>query len=160
MGRYDDVPQAVGKAPFDCPWKLEGLMRMMYKGDQRSMRSIAREFGCSDKTVEKWLDEHGIEKRSRRMSYHLRDGGVQHYFNSEGYEYIRTEHKGRATAVPVHKLVAIAHGADPHKMFGGDDVVHHQDGTKCNNAPANLDWTMTNTEHAKAHMTYAYKTEA
>lgn len=138
-------------APIGQPWRLEGLMRQMYKRDKMSQNAIADEFDCSQRTVKVWLKKHDIPIRSKRESYHLRDDGVQHYFNDEGYEYIRTEHNHRSFSAPVHKLVAIAHGADADEMFNGDLVVHHENGMKADNRPENLDWSMTNKEHALYH---------
>lgn len=47
---------------------------------------------------------------------------------------------GTGDTVAVHSLTVIAHGADPHRIFG-DSVyqVHHKNGRKRDNRPSNLE---------------------
>lgn len=48
--------------------------------------------------------------------------------------------EGRERYVYVHQLLAIAEGADPSRVFsGGEWAVHHRNGLKWDNRPANLE---------------------
>lgn len=149
MTRIDGPWQDITPS-FDRPWRLEGLLKMMYVGDKMSTYEIADEFGCVDKTISDALERFGIERRQGKEMYHVRDGGVQHYFNQYGYEYVRTESNGRSKAVPVHRLVAVAHGADPHDLFSDEYVVHHENGHKFDNRPENIR-VMGRAEHGALH---------
>jgi len=71
--------------------------------------------------------------------------------SDKGYERWRTRVNGRHRSVSVHQLVAIADGADPHKVFSdGAFHIHHRDGVEWHNAPSNL--TVVDAgDHARRH---------
>lgn len=71
---------------------------------------------------------------------------------ADGYERWRaTDPDGTRRAVYVHQLTAIAHGADPHRVFSdGEFQVHHRDRVRWNNGPDNLELVHT-VEHGYRH---------
>jgi len=53
------------------------------------------------------------------------------------------------TGFHVHQLIAIANGADPHKVFGNRQYnIHHKNGFKFDNRPSNIEM-LTASEHGK-----------
>lgn len=49
----------------NTPWRNENKMRQLYLHDEMSLREIANEFGCVHRTVSRWMDRFGIERRER-----------------------------------------------------------------------------------------------
>lgn len=50
----------------------------------------------------------------------------------------------------LHQLTAISSGADPHEIFGGDKVVHHENEMPWDGRPSNLS-VVTREEHRRIH---------
>ncbi len=73
----------------DRPWEDEDKLREEYIGDQKSQSQIAEEWDCDDTTIGRWLERHGIQKRtpseavSRGM---LPDGAFERLSNREWLE--------------------------------------------------------------------------
>lgn len=53
--------------------------------------------------------------------------------------------------VQVHRLIAIANGEDPHKVFSGNYHCHHQSGFRCDNRHGNIE-LLTEKEHMQIHV--------
>lgn len=144
MPVYNEVWEKLGEAHFDRPWVYEGLLRMMYVEDGMSMNAISKEFNCSDMTVKKALEDHGIETRSMKQQLHKTES-MQHGYMYKPepdteYEYVQTEVDGECKTVYVHQLVAIANGADPEKVYSdGDYAVHHKNKHGRDNRASNLE---------------------
>ena len=49
--------------PRPGPWKDEDWLRSQYIARQKSIRQIADEQDCDEKTIRNWLAEHGIDAR-------------------------------------------------------------------------------------------------
>lgn len=121
-----------------------------YVEKRRTTYDIAEECGVSDVTIGYWLDKHDIERRDRSESQ------IQHRaepptmtVDGRGYERFFVTNGGDRRVVRVHQLVAIAGGADPHKLFDGYDV-HHKNGIEWDNREDNLE-VMKHDEHRRQH---------
>lgn len=125
-------------------------LREQYLDNNRSMRDIAQECGVSPSGVKKWIDKFDIE--SRGPAEHMRYTPVSHGWNARGYEYVRAKHDYETDGCFVHQLVAIANGAEPHKVFSnGRYHVHHKNGVKWDNRPDNLEFKSAKTHSVQHH---------
>jgi len=55
----------------ETPWRDEHKLRELYVEKEQSMASIAETWGCSKHTISRWIDKHGIEKRSHSEACQL-----------------------------------------------------------------------------------------
>jgi len=119
------------------------VVEYLYCEREWSIPDIADHFNCSEGGVHTTLQEHDIETRD--VGRHRRVGiriSVE-----DGY----VKWKNFTTSVHVHQLLAIADGADPHKVFSGRDYhVHHKNHIPFDNRPSNLE-LMTASAHTKLH---------
>lgn len=53
VDRYRDEP---------TPWRNENRLRRLYVREELSTKEVGDRFGCSRKTIEKWLDRHGVRR--------------------------------------------------------------------------------------------------
>lgn len=127
--------------PHDDPDKLNRL----YWGAGMSQQEIANALGVSRMAVHRAMHRHGIETRGAagidrnysKLYYHI-DNPYPHW-------------KQNGSTVAVHQLLAIADGADPHKVFsGGDYHVHHKNEISWDNRPDNIE-LLTKEEHMRLH---------
>lgn len=141
--------------PENKPWTDEELMRTLYTEKGMSTTAISIELDCSSGAVASWLDEHGIETRSRSeaaTTSHGNQGKASFYTvmsrghdsaNTRGHEIWRS---GQQTLY-VHRLLAVA-------VYGFDAVVdnhvHHINEIGWDNRPENLE-LVTNAEHGTRH---------
>jgi DNA invertase Pin-like site-specific DNA recombinase len=85
--RYDNRPQNIEvKSPKEhafhhnderhendkTPWRDAEKLRRMYVEESMLAQEIADEWGCSDATIHRWIDEHGINRRSKSEAQKLR----------------------------------------------------------------------------------------
>lgn len=95
-----------------------------------SSKQIARRLDMSHSSVKDRLTEYGLWGL-RPANFTLEP--------ADGYPVIsRTGVNGKGRRVRVHRLVAIADGADPHDVFSGDYDVDHINGCPVDNRPENL----------------------
>lgn len=136
---------------YSGSYKDEDLMRRLYLQNEMSQAEIAERLGCANSTVSNWLDEHGIEKRSRSEAAQLAYGGdpVYYWTRSDGREIWTHCFESEHSNVYVHRLLAVA-------KFGFDAVsennVHHLNEHKWDNRHENIG-LMSHGEHSGYHHT-------
>jgi len=133
----------------EYPHRDEELLRRLYHDEGLTQREVADVIGCHYSTVDDWMSRLGVEKRSKSEA---RGGGVSFRFGSErGYPTLSISHGTSSSQIRVHQLVAVAHGADPHRVYsGGDYHVHHRNRMTADNRPENLNVVEAG-EHIRDH---------
>jgi len=133
------------------------VLESLYWREGLSMWEIAKRLGCGETTVRRRMAEYGIDRRgvghnTRAGASHRAPEDVEVHFRTrkDGYEVIGHTYRGENSLVYVHQIVAIAGGADPHKVFSGDYDSHHKNGIKYDNRPENIE-LMTREEHMRHH---------
>jgi len=158
-------------------------LRRLYVEDMKSIPIVSKEIGVAMSTVRSRLKELGLLReradairlasKQGRIGVHLR--GKKRVFTEEwrsnlatslrrsaekrakgislkpsGYlEYTRGKHKGRSVHV-------VAMEAAIGRSIANDEVVHHKDHDKSNNAISNLQ-LMSRKDHAALHATENYR---
>lgn len=119
-----------------------------YVENGRSMKDIGEECGVSGAVILKWLRRFDIETRHSAQWRREMPLSLSH---SNGYPFFKAKHDGNMDYVGVHQLLAIADGADPHKVFSdGEYHVHHGNGVKWDNRPENIE-VLRREEHLSHH---------
>ena len=143
VGRYCSPEcRAIGRNPaMRRDLLTEPYLRQRYETDGLSAKEIAVELSASKYTVLRALRRLGIERRQpsgRKVG-------------PGGYVYIRFPSHPFATSggyVREHRLVM-------EKMIGrylkSGEVVHHKNGNRADNRPANLELHSSNSEHHRHH---------
>ena len=135
----------------------KGWLKTEYVDKARSMKDIGDECGVTSATILKWLRRFGID--TRKSTDHLGTNYVTLIDTPRGYRRLDCRHKNGTDRVYVHQLLAIAEGADPHKVFSnGEWHVHHKNGLKWDNRPGNIDF-IKGSEHLSMHYAEREKTE-
>jgi hypothetical protein len=122
-------------------YQKEERLRELYHDQGLSMKEVGERLGCTAPTVQKWMEEHGIEKRAPA---HERDWSGQasprwvpyagYSTGTSGYEAWHSRADDRAT-VSVHRLACVAwYGLDA--VVGHD--VHHVNGVPWDNREENV----------------------
>jgi len=130
--------------PNDAEYKHEETLREMYEGERMTLEEIADKYGVSGSSIGYWMDKFGIEKRDPADSaregngYHPNANDHPAYVFSGGYMRAYDRHRGETSRVRIHRLLAIAEGADPHEVFSANVHIHHKNGIKWDNRPDNL----------------------
>jgi hypothetical protein len=124
----------------------------MYLEKGLNSPEIAKKFDVHKDTILDALKKHGIERRNTGES---RKGNrkkcTTFHTSTNGYETIvATNGEKSRSIIYVHRLVAIAEGADANAVFSGKHV-HHKNGITWDNRPENLE-VMEGSEHMSYHM--------
>lgn len=127
-------------------WDEEWL-REKYWDEGLSTFEIASICGVDDEAVRQMMKRRGIERREPTFEWY---DHVPLRMDGTGHLVWRHSHQKELDLVGVHRLVAIADGADPHRVFGEDTVVHHENNIPFDNRPPNLT-LMDADEHIRHH---------
>lgn len=123
----------------------EEYLREKYTEERMTLSELAEEIGCSPKAVHDALQKHEVIETSgsRDLS---RVAPLR--TNTRGYVVWQLSHD--ATQEPVHRLLAIAEGEDPHKMYSDGYHCHHENGVPWDNRPSNIR-VVSHSEHTRIH---------
>lgn len=129
------------------PWTdYETMNRLAQRG--LSQPEMADELGCSQDTISRWLNRHGIDHDVRSE----RSGGkrltARFETRCDGYERWRSwDSEDGNQYVLVHRLLAVAEYG--FKVVDGKHV-HHRNGVQFDNRPENLE-LLDPSEHHRGH---------
>lgn len=135
-----------GRLPQDRPWKDGELLRELYEDRLLSANQIRTVLDCANATVHKWLNEHGIEKRTLSETQAIPHGSLNHVpFRTRSFGHEVWKHSEHT--VLVHRLLAVAeYGLDALEGM----QVHHENNIGWDNRPENI--TLVDpVEHGKLH---------
>jgi DNA-binding transcriptional MerR regulator len=141
-----DIPRRTPDQEKGTAWKDEDTLRRLYWDEGLTLEEIGDELGCDAGTVGNWMERLGVDRElppeKKPASYRT---------NHRGYEMWRSKHNQRQHTLGVHQLLAIADGADPHKVFsGGEYNVHHINHIPWDNRTENIE-VLTKSEHSHLH---------
>ncbi len=118
-------------------YRSKRVLKRLYQKEELEQQEIAELFDVSSSRICRLIQEHNLE------NYGPGWRGWFELENKDGYPAYRGDGKN----IPIHSLVAIAHGADPYKVFGNPRYsVDHKNGHKIDNRPANVR-LMTSSAH-------------
>lgn len=143
----------------DEPWKDAETLRRLYHEKGLTTREVADELGCSNGTISRWLNNHGIESRANwkagveaaRRANRVDYAKVRTL--PSGYEYWSSrewrpgDDSSTQEIVYVHRLLAVAeYGFD---AVSGKDV-HHENGIPWDTRPDNIA-LLDKEDHGRLH---------
>ncbi len=149
----------------DRPYQDPDVLHHFYWDREVPQSEVSDQLGCSQQTVSRWLEKTDIEARDAGK---MGGKGAREYLrverasfnpaNNSGHEVwtVRDPDKGRA--VGVHRLLAVADGADPHEVFAEGTNVHHRTGIPWLNMPGMVE-VLTPGEHSRTHTAGEWTTE-
>lgn len=112
-------------------------LRTLYWDEEMSLQEVGHKLGVSKEAVRYQMQKHGIE---RRRSANGETIVPLYYDQHTGEKYWQHEYKTEKDKIGVHRLVAVADGADPNTVFGDDGtVVSHKNGVSWDNRPGNVE---------------------
>jgi len=125
------------------PWQDKETLIKAYVDEGVDSYTLAKRWDCAASTIRAYVNKFDL--------YDPGDG--KHYpalhTDDSGYERI-VPADGRA-GILHHRLIIIAHGADPNKVYSGRNYhVHHKNGVKWDNREENIE-LLTSYEHNSMH---------
>jgi len=124
--------------PKQKPPVSESALREMYEERQMSSADISDKHEVSPRTVRRWMEYYGIERRPPAPEKH-----ISLRTSKNGYEIWNI----RGHTIHHHRLLAVAEsGVDAIE----DNVIHHRNGIRWDNRLENIE-IMSPSEHSRHH---------
>jgi len=118
-------------------------LRELHHNQDKSIAEIARKYDMVDNGIKYWFNKHDIEVKNHYYEIPEWKMSPPNTFPYYGYPvWMGCD----GETFPVHRLLVIAEGADPHKVFNEDYNVHHKNNHTIDNRPSNLE-LLELTEH-------------
>jgi len=130
---------------LDNPHRDTDVLCYLYHEKEMSQNEVAEKLGISQQTVGRRLDKAGLETRDARV-----ERATFTPANNSGHESWTVNDPDGSTTVGVHRLLAIADGADPHEVFEDGNHVHHRTGIPWLNIKNGVE-VLTAEEHSAVH---------
>ncbi|MDS0280326.1 hypothetical protein NDI85_21305 [Halomicroarcula sp. S1AR25-4] len=130
-------------------------LRRLYHDEGLSLQGVADEIGVSRGKVRSDMQFADIPRRTRLDV--IRANCASFGMDMSGYECWRGATNDRYEFLRVHRLLAIACGESPHKVFSGNYHVHHKNGLKWGNWHSNIE-LLSPAEHRSKHPSIDEKT--
>lgn len=124
----------------------ERLVELYYEREM-SLRDMEDVLGVTNKTIRRYMDSYGLERRSISEARQSKTPSLG--VDGNGYE----QWSGCSDSPKqfrVHRLLAIADGADPYELFSKSLNVHHKNEIPWDNRPQNIE-VMSKSEHQIHH---------
>jgi len=113
----------------------------LYIYENLSARAIADQLDISHRNIKDRLSKYDLWGKDP-CKFYLED--------DQGYPTMRRTGDQDNRRIRVHRLVAVAKGYDPHKVFSGDFDVDHINNCKLDNRPENIQ-LLNKREHGEKH---------
>jgi predicted XRE-type DNA-binding protein len=116
-------------------------LRRLYWDEGMSQAEMAEVLPVTQSGVKYWMNKHDIETKTAEQAAaeSCRANSANYTLNNRGYHVWRSRENGREIAVGIHRLLAVAEGADPYEIFTGGTHVHHKNSIPWDNRPDNIE---------------------
>ncbi|MHC3380227.1 hypothetical protein [Haloarcula sp. H-GB5] len=137
---------------LEKPYQDIDVLCHFYHDEGMSTRDLGDKFGCDASTISNWLDKTGLDARTEDWKVRLERASFT-AADSGGHEHWKADDPdGTTRTVHVHRLLAVADGADPHDVFGEESThVHHKSGIPWLNIEDGVE-VLTVEEHNAVHL--------
>jgi len=143
MERHEIERRNCGGVLIEQPSEEE--LNRLYHEERMTLSEIGDEFGVTKRAVGRWMEKHGIVRRSYGID--ATRTPPSYCVNMQGYEISKSCYDCEIQQVRLHRLVAVAeYGFD---AVSGNDV-HHVNQIPWDNRPDNLE-VMSRSEHMSLH---------
>jgi len=127
-------------------WKDGEALRELYWDEGLTLEEIGDKLDCHAGTVGEWMERFDIPREKTPM-----EKPAYYDIDRDGYGRWKSKHNQITYSLKVHQLLAVAEGADPYKVFSGNEYnVHHKNGVPWDNRPCNIE-LLTKSEHSRRH---------
>lgn len=135
---------------LDNPYRDADVLCYFYWDSELSTRDVGDKLGVCADTISNWLDETDLGARTEdwntrveRATFDPADKGGHEHWKADDPD-------GTTRTVGVHRLLAVADGADPEDVFADDAHTHHRTGIPWLNIEGGVE-VLSRSEHNAVH---------